>query len=209
MDSWGLVIETAGASLQLGLIKDGEIVGGLRWDRPHQHSEKLIPLTKMLLAEMGIRWGDVRYAIYHQGPGSHTGLRIGLAAVKAWALSLGWKVYPVPLLWVLYHQARRYHQADRVFTFWEARRGEWYGQIWQNALTISPQLRPASEWQVEAADAFWIGNSPLAHYFIEEVSWMMVAQSAKELPPLTTPEAIIALTPLYFREFIPTQRKPR
>lgn len=208
MQGWGLVIETAGTSLQLGLLSDGSPYSGARWDGKNQHSEKLIPLTAQLLQENLLKWSDIRYVVYHQGPGSHTGLRIGLAAVKAWALSLKWAVYPVPLTRVLYEVARQQSIGEKVFTFWESRPGQWYGQLWETKEVQKPPiLLPAAEWSESARGYFWIGNTSQAHHYIAEISWQMVALAARYVASMQTVEEIIALTPMYFREFIPTQRK--
>lgn len=208
MQGWGLVIETAGPSLQVGLLEEGEPAGGIRWDGKNQHGEKLIPLTQRLLWEYRLSWQTIRFVVYHQGPGSHTGLRIGLSAVKAWALSLGWAVYPVPLLRILHTIAGERGADGDIFTFWVARPGEWYGQLWQNGFASSPPaLLPIEEWRSTARDTYWIGNSPEAHYYITELPWQAVARAARSLTPLQRSEEIMMLTPLYFRAFIPTQRK--
>lgn len=208
VQGWGLVIETAGPSLQVGLLENGEPAGGIRWDGKNQHGEKLIPLTRQLLLESRLSWQQIRYAVYHQGPGSHTGLRIGLAAVKAWALSLGWEVYAAPLLHVLHTTAREQGVVGKVFTFWQARPGEWYGQIWWDTVSAeSPVILPAEEWRRIADDACWIGNRSEAHYHVADIPWQAVARAARSLKPLQSLDEIIALTPLYFRAFIPTQRK--
>lgn len=208
MRGWGLVIETAGTSLQLGLLKDGEPHSGIRWDGKNQHGEKLIPFAMQLLHENHLQWGDIRYAVYHQGPGSHTGLRIGLSAVKAWALSLKWDVYAVPLMRVLYEVARQRGIAEKVFTFWEARKGEWYGQLWEaEKPTTPPTLLPSATWIHSAREYLWVGNAFEAHFYIHEISWLMVAAAARHLTPICRMEELITLTPLYFREFIPTQRR--
>ncbi|MCS7297422.1 MAG: tRNA (adenosine(37)-N6)-threonylcarbamoyltransferase complex dimerization subunit type 1 TsaB [Bacteroidia bacterium] len=207
MKKWGLVIETGGTSLQVGLLEGDTPVGGLRWDWPNQHSEKLIAAVCFLLKEAQLRWQDIQFAVYHQGPGSHTGLRIGLSAIKAWALSLGWQIYPVSLMQVLYWWGRERVSNANFFTFWETRGQEWYGQLWNNGKPEPPQLLPAQKWNEQAAGRVWIGNHPTAHLYIEEVRWQLFAKGVSQIPPLTSPEEIIGIVPLYFREFLPTQRK--
>ncbi|MCX8112571.1 MAG: tRNA (adenosine(37)-N6)-threonylcarbamoyltransferase complex dimerization subunit type 1 TsaB [Bacteroidia bacterium] len=209
MDTWGLVVETAGPSLQLGLIRGEAPVAGLKWDASNQHAERLIVLSQALLASHQLRWKDIQYAVYHQGPGSHTGLRIGLAAVKAWALSLGWIVYPVPLMHTLYRWARhRLELKGPIFTFWQSRPAEWYGQIWEEEPVSPPELLPQTEWERNAHSALWVGNHPSARFYVEEIRWQWVAYAARYVEPLRGGEAIAGLVPLYYRDFIPTARKP-
>ncbi|MEN3041008.1 MAG: tRNA (adenosine(37)-N6)-threonylcarbamoyltransferase complex dimerization subunit type 1 TsaB [Bacteroidia bacterium] len=210
MDGWGLVVETASPSLQLGLLKDKTPLVGFRWDGAYQQGEKLIVLTQQLLREAHIHWSDIQYVIYHRGPGSHTGLRIGLAAVKAWSLSLGWKLYCVPLMHALHEWARQSmpDYEGKVFTFWESKRALWYGQLWEKGTPCTdPLLLPSPTWGERAKDALWVGNHPEARFYIQEVSWRLLAKAAQSITPRTTPQEIIEVVPLYFREFIPTQRK--
>lgn len=212
MKGYSLVLETAGPSCQVGLLREGEPVGGVRWDWPRQHSEKLILLVQQVLEEEGLAWGEVRAVVYHQGPGSHTGLRIGLAAVKAWALSLGWKVYAVPLLRVLEQVGRPWAGAEGLFCGWEARPGEWYGQLWQEGVPAAPPaLRPQAEWIAYLPpQAAYVGNIRVPGregLYLSEISWVAVAAAAKELAPLEIPAEIVGLTPLYFRPFVPTVRR--
>ncbi|MCX7606885.1 MAG: tRNA (adenosine(37)-N6)-threonylcarbamoyltransferase complex dimerization subunit type 1 TsaB [Bacteroidia bacterium] len=214
MKGWGLVIETAGPSCQVGLLRDGLPEGGIRWDWPQRHSEKLFLLVERVLAEGALRWGDVGYVVYHQGPGSHTGLRIGLTAVKAWALSLGWKVYAVPLMRVLYESGLHFFPpTSSIFTVWETRAEQWYGQLWEKG---QPQgeavLRLREEWEeILPPRVCWIGNRALLGregVYLPEVSWMAVGAAAAAVSPAETTAEITALIPLYFRSFVPTQRKP-
>lgn len=212
MRGWGLVIETAGPSCQVGLLEEGQPVGGLVWDWPQQHSERLIWQTQQVLGIAGLDWASIRYVVYHQGPGSHTGLRIGLAAVKAWALSLGWAVYPVPLLRVLVWLGRTVGGGELVLGLWETRGGQAYGQLWRAGTPLaSPGLHPLAVWEAETpAEALVVGNRPLPErksLYVPHIRWPWVAACAAEVEPLQDPLALSALVPLYFRPFLPTQRK--
>lgn len=212
MNGYSLVLETAGASCQVGILREGNPLGGLRWDWPRQHGEQLILLVQRVLEKERLGWRDISAVVYHQGPGSHTGLRIGLAAVKAWALSLGWAVYAVPLLRVLERLGRPWAGTAGLFCGWEARPGEWYGQLWQGEKPLhSPVLRSQVDWMAHLPpDANYVGNIRLPGregLYLSEISWMAVAAAAKDTAPLQQPAEIIGLTPLYFRPFVPTMRR--
>ncbi|MCS7162679.1 MAG: tRNA (adenosine(37)-N6)-threonylcarbamoyltransferase complex dimerization subunit type 1 TsaB [Bacteroidia bacterium] len=209
MIEWKLVVETSGPSLQVGLLRDGEIEGGIRWDWPRRQAEYLITVVEQVLATSQLQWSDIQGVIYHQGPGSHTGLRIGLAAVKAWALSLGWAVYPVGLMEVLrvFAEAKG-ARAQRLFTFWESRPASWYGQLWEGGVPLtSPRLAPLAEWEALAQGAFWVGNSLKARLPVWEVQWPMVAEAGLRTKALRQTAEIVALMPLYFRPFEPNRRR--
>lgn len=58
------------------------------------HSQVILPLAERLLADTGLNWQDVDGFAAAKGPGSYTGLRIGIAAVKAMSYacrSLAWE----------------------------------------------------------------------------------------------------------------------
>lgn len=202
------MLETAGSPLQVGLLRADEPYGGIIWDFPLRQSEKLFFVTQLLLEEACLGWRDIQGIVYHQGPGSHTGLRIGLAAVKAWALSLGWKVYAVPLLKVLHAIAcMRRPQAQKYLLLWQSRPGEGYGQVWTPSYPVSEvALQPIAHWRAQYPDACIIGNLPEADLPLYEIRWDFVAHAAQMLSPLSS-EEVLSLVPLYFRPFIPTQRK--
>ncbi len=53
------------------------------------HSQVILPMAQRLLTDTGLTWQDVDGLAAANGPGSYTGLRIGIAAVKAMAFALG------------------------------------------------------------------------------------------------------------------------
>ncbi len=52
------------------------------------HSQVILPMAQRLLDDTGLSWQDVDGLAVANGPGSYTGLRIGIAAVKAMAFAL-------------------------------------------------------------------------------------------------------------------------
>jgi tRNA threonylcarbamoyl adenosine modification protein YeaZ len=57
------------------------------------HAESLHPAVDSLLAEAGIRLTEIQGFAVDQGPGSFTGIRVGLAAVRAWSFCGGQPIY--------------------------------------------------------------------------------------------------------------------
>lgn len=62
----------------------------------HIHSEKLIPMIDTILGYAGKKVGDLSHIAVSMGPGSFTGLRIGLSAAKGIAFGGGIPICPVP-----------------------------------------------------------------------------------------------------------------
>jgi tRNA threonylcarbamoyladenosine biosynthesis protein TsaB len=116
-----LAFDTATADTVVGLTGAGEPVE-LRHEpaageRPG-HAEQLLPLCRDALATAGIDWPQVDRIGVGVGPGTFTGLRIGVATGRALAQSAGAEVVPVSTLLAL--QAN----LDGSFPVVDARRGE-------------------------------------------------------------------------------------
>ncbi len=75
-------------------------------DRPG-HATRLLPLVSELLAQAGLRWGQLERIAVGVGPGTFTGLRIGVATARGLAQSLGIQVAGVSTLRVLAEAALR------------------------------------------------------------------------------------------------------
>jgi tRNA threonylcarbamoyladenosine biosynthesis protein TsaB len=71
------------------------------------HAMRLLPLASELLAQAGLRWGQLERIAVGVGPGTFTGLRIGVATARGLAQSLGVEVVGVSTLRVLAEDALR------------------------------------------------------------------------------------------------------
>lgn len=70
-------------------------------DTDRRHAEELVPLLKRVLAEAGVTTADIERFVVDVGPGRFTGLRVGLATVKALALATGRPVVGLTSLEIL------------------------------------------------------------------------------------------------------------
>ncbi|HZS70730.1 MAG TPA: tRNA (adenosine(37)-N6)-threonylcarbamoyltransferase complex dimerization subunit type 1 TsaB, partial [Candidatus Acidoferrum sp.] len=80
-----LAIDTADARGSLALLRDQAVVAMLAHDSSEDYSSWLLPAANQLAASVGIGLADVELYAACAGPGSFTGLRVGLTAVKAWS----------------------------------------------------------------------------------------------------------------------------
>lgn len=89
-----LVLDTATRTPLLALAThEGGLIARRAWTSRHRHGEELLERLDELIAEAGIGRGDFGAVVVGTGPGSFTGLRIGLATAKVIAYSL-----QIPLL---------------------------------------------------------------------------------------------------------------
>jgi len=115
---------------ELHLIESVPLVGGT-------FSAQLVPQISALLSKHSFRKSDISAFIAVSGPGSFTGLRVGLAAVKALAEVLRKPIVPVSLLEVLAIESRA---SGKVLTVLDAGRGEVYAAEYQIADGVAQLL---------------------------------------------------------------------
>jgi tRNA threonylcarbamoyladenosine biosynthesis protein TsaB len=91
-----LAIETSSDLCSVAVMLEENVFVELNYLQKHVHSEKLIGLIDDVLKNAGIETKDLKSIAVSIGPGSFTGLRIGLAAVKGIAFGLNLPLIPVP-----------------------------------------------------------------------------------------------------------------
>lgn len=119
-----LGIDTATRIASVGLVRDGELLDEESCPASSNHTETLLPLLLKLLARCGVSLGEVYGVGVSIGPGSFTGLRIGLSTAKGFAYALGWKVVGEPTLAALAHTVSDWQ--GNICPILDARKGEVY-----------------------------------------------------------------------------------
>jgi tRNA threonylcarbamoyladenosine biosynthesis protein TsaB len=119
-----LAIDTAAPRLALAILRDSDRVDTLVEDMATGQAERLFPALDELLGRSGITYKDLTRIAVTTGPGSFTGLRIGLSAARGLGLALGIPVLGIPSLLALSLGA----QCDPVAVLLDAKRGEAYFQ---------------------------------------------------------------------------------
>ncbi|MBK1441018.1 tRNA (adenosine(37)-N6)-threonylcarbamoyltransferase complex dimerization subunit type 1 TsaB [Parapedobacter sp. ISTM3] len=77
-----LQIETATQVCSVALSRDGTTIAFRDIDEPNVHASQLTLLVEALLREAGLTFADLSAIAVSKGPGSYTGLRIGVSAAK-------------------------------------------------------------------------------------------------------------------------------
>jgi len=93
-----LGIDTSTDICSIGLCQSRKFLGEINIKLKRRHSERLLPLIDRLLSESGYDIQDINGVAVTKGPGSFTGLRIGLSTVQAFKQSLDIPVYSVSTL---------------------------------------------------------------------------------------------------------------
>ena len=113
------------------LSQDERILGEVNVDSLQTHSSRLLPGIDYLLKNTGLELKDLDAFAVINGPGSFTGLRIGLSVVKALADSTGKPVIPITAFdaWAEKHPEYQ----GTIVPFLDARRGEVYACVFERS----------------------------------------------------------------------------
>ncbi|MBR3943384.1 MAG: tRNA (adenosine(37)-N6)-threonylcarbamoyltransferase complex dimerization subunit type 1 TsaB [Clostridia bacterium] len=93
-----LAMDTATKAATVAVTEDGKLLGEVTLNLNKPHSQKVMPLIEGLLSELELKPSDIDLFACANGPGSFTGLRIGVAAVQGLATSVGKKCAGVSTL---------------------------------------------------------------------------------------------------------------
>lgn len=127
-----LAIETATETCGAALWREGRVVVQTILHRPRVHARRLTPVIEDLLGHADAEASEVETVAVSMGPGSYTGLRIGVSTAKGWALAMGADLVGVPTLEALAAQAVPAAQpGDVALALLDARRDEVYAAAYR------------------------------------------------------------------------------
>lgn len=171
-----LGIETTGKVGSVAIIDEsGKTVNRVTTDSM-SHLRELVPMIKELVDELGISLNELDAIAVSVGPGSFTGIRIGLATAKTLAQTLGKKCISVNSLEIFKEKADR---DNKVAVIYNARRGQVYGAIYGNdgseILAPGPyMLDEVLEVAEEYDDIKWYGDGVIS--YADRLSGMNIAE---------------------------------
>jgi len=120
-----LAIDTSTENCSVALVHDGKLTTR-DIESPREHSQKLLPFVEEVLDRAGVSLAELDGLVVGAGPGSFTGVRIGVSMAQGLAFSADLPVYPVCSLQALAQQAIRKNDVAGVVACIDARMGEVY-----------------------------------------------------------------------------------
>ncbi|AXF64329.1 MULTISPECIES: tRNA (adenosine(37)-N6)-threonylcarbamoyltransferase complex dimerization subunit type 1 TsaB [unclassified Leclercia] len=120
-----LAIDTATEACSVALWNDGTSFAHFE-ECPREHTQRILPLVKMILTEGNTSLIDLDALAYGRGPGSFTGVRIGIGIAQGLALGAELPMIGVSTLATMAQGAWRSTGATRVLAAIDARMGEVY-----------------------------------------------------------------------------------
>ena len=135
-----LCLETATTNCSVALFDGDEPIASLESnDGGYSHGEKLHVFIRQVLAQGGISPRELSAVAVSRGPGSYTGLRIGVSSAKGLAYALEIPLLSVGTLAIMARIAREETSADYLVPMLDARRMEVYTAVYDRDLQeVSP-----------------------------------------------------------------------
>ncbi|WP_058306286.1 tRNA (adenosine(37)-N6)-threonylcarbamoyltransferase complex dimerization subunit type 1 TsaB [Gracilibacillus massiliensis] len=125
-----LAIDTSNQVLGVAISKDDEIKAEYTANIKRNHSIGLMPAIDHIMKETETTPDQLDRIVVAKGPGSYTGVRIGLATAKTMAWTLNIPIVAVSSLELLAHNVRQ--QNILISPFFDARRGLVYTGLYEN-----------------------------------------------------------------------------
>lgn len=138
-----LSISTSTSQGSVAVLEDDRVLASLSYSDPHGHAERLFPLIDEVLRSAGVDRASLDAVACDVGPGSFTGVRVGVASAKGIALALDLKAIGVTSLEAVAAAAiakraseGRGGQSDIIVAALDAKKGELF------IATFDASLRP-------------------------------------------------------------------
>lgn len=210
-----VVIETSGRSGSIAVATGEEIRAVTYLDESRRHARDLAPVLATMLAEQHWKPRDVSAVIVSLGPGSYTGLRVGIMSAKAFAYATGCRLLGIDTFAVIAEQTPE--AIDRVDVLADAQQEKIYIQSFQrfgiswkptNALRVIPFATWLSERNASAAVSGpglcrWAEQVPTGVVVAAETSWNPSPESLLRLGNRRylagERDDVYAVEPLYIR----------
>ncbi|HYK71744.1 MAG TPA: tRNA (adenosine(37)-N6)-threonylcarbamoyltransferase complex dimerization subunit type 1 TsaB [Pseudoneobacillus sp.] len=125
-----LAIDTSNYTLGVALLEEDKVTGEYITNVKVNHSVRAMPAIQTLMKDCGVEPNQLTKIVVAKGPGSYTGVRIGVTIAKTLAWSLNIPIVGVSSLEVLAAHTGRYFKG-LVAPLFDARRGQIYTGLYQ------------------------------------------------------------------------------
>ncbi|CFR13478.1 tRNA (adenosine(37)-N6)-threonylcarbamoyltransferase complex dimerization subunit type 1 TsaB [Yersinia kristensenii] len=177
-----LAIDTATEACSVALWNNGE-VQALFELCPREHTQRILPMVQQVLAESGLSLQQLDALAFGRGPGSFTGVRIGIGIGQGLALGADLPMIGVSTLQTMAQGAFRLTGSSRVLAAIDARMGEVYwGEFERN---------DQGQWLGEASEAVMTPAQALEHAQSLSGTWATVGTGWQAYPDLISGSSVM------------------
>jgi len=145
-----MVIDTSSTAASVAVFEDGQVLGSFFTNTKQTHSQKLMPMVHALLEQTNTQISEIGAYYVCEGPGSFTGVRIGIATVKGFAQPFGTPVHAYSNMFLIACGLK--HREGLIIPIIDAKRGDVYYGVY--------------EWDGSALSTLEEGVEPLAQLLI-------------------------------------------
>ncbi len=125
-----LAIDTSTDDLSLAILKDDRLAAKFHKKAHRRHSILLVPMIEKLIKKVKLKLNEIDCFAISVGPGSFTGLRIGVTVVKGLAYALKKRIVAVPTLDVIAYNAKSFKGV--ICPVLDARKNKVYACIYRS-----------------------------------------------------------------------------
>jgi tRNA threonylcarbamoyladenosine biosynthesis protein TsaB len=162
-----LVLETSGRVGEVAVALGAEVRARRRLDEARRHARDLAPVVAELLAGQGWQARDLHGVIVSRGPGSYTGLRVGVMSAKALAYATGCALLGVETFAAV--ALRAPEGVERLDVLGDAQQDKVYAQPFGRAegrwvARAELAVRPFAEWLAGREPGAWVTGPGLTRW---------------------------------------------
>jgi tRNA threonylcarbamoyladenosine biosynthesis protein TsaB len=166
-----LAIDTSNYALGVALLEENQVLGEYMTNLKKNHSVRIMPAIQTLMKDCERVPADLTKVVIAKGPGSYTGVRIGVTIAKTLAWTLNIPLVGISSLEILAAGTGRYFDGF-VSPVFDARRGQIYSALYQyqNGVLVTveqDQLVMAADWAAKLKDStkpiLFVGNDLHIH----------------------------------------------
>lgn len=179
-----LAIETSATTASAALTEDLRLISQFNLNKTRMHSETLLPMIHSLYDRLHIGSDDIDMFACSAGPGSFTGVRIGVSTVKGLAFGLNKPCVGVSALEALAYNFDGIPGNSVVCPVMDARRGQVYNALFKNGSRLTSDRMTtigdlAAELEILALPVYFTGDGyDLAH---EKINIPSIRQTPEQL----------------------------
>ncbi len=150
-----LAVDTSSDRPSAVITGENEVIAEVAGGPDLRYSESLFPAIEHLVEQSGIRLEEIDAFGVVRGPGSFTGIRVGMAAMEGLAFAFGKPAFGVSALHaIVWQHAPGPH---RIVPLLPARRGRFFGAVYRREpdsvrVLVGPRLAEAADWLVDSEE---------------------------------------------------------
>ena len=220
-----LLLETSAATLSVALAEDGKVVAERICTQPRMQSSLTAPLVKEVMDEAGIGFDALDAVCVSKGPGSYTGLRVGVSTAKGLAFGAHLPLLSVGTLDILAAGVEDKESFRYIVPMIDARRMEVYTAVYSSACEKIAPIRAlvveenSFADELSAGPVLFVGDGALKCEAVirhENAHFREAAPLVRNMAALAQRafdagkfEDVAYFEPFYLKDFVATVSKKR